>query len=505
MKIKINLYTIFLLIFSLSSLVSCESDYLETDSTADVSYETAVASAESLRAIVSGMHRDMYTRTPYGQGYSGQTGAIVLFDSMCEDLVHTGVGLNWHMSVVRWQTQGVDTSGDVAYPWRFYYKMINNANIVIDAAATATGDSTIINRAVGEALTYRAWAYLFLVQIYGQRYVAGQSNTQAGVILRLHSGNEEMARSTVEEVYTQIHNDLTAAIPLLSSYSRTNKSHFDASVAKGLQARAYLVQGNWALAAQYAQDVIANTAGNSSSTYSLMTNTQYTSGFNDYNNSEWMWGTHIQDDQTDDFGNFGAYMSRNFNSSTIRTAPKAIYVPLYNMFPSTDVRLKNFDVTGLHTSLSLPSNYVKKPYTSQKFLAVSTTDSRSDVPYMRLAEMYLIAAEALARNNQESASKTLFTTLMQNRNPSYVQSTNTGAAYITEVLNSRRLELWGEGFRWFDLKRLNLPLVRNATGSNHVSTVINNVWTVPATDNRWTLLIPINEIQNNSLCTQNPI
>jgi hypothetical protein len=124
---------------------------------------------------------------------------------------------------------------------------------------------------------------------------------------------------------------------------------------------------------------------------------------------------------------------------------------------------------------------------------------------MRLAEMYLIAAEALARNNQEAASKTLFTTLMQNRNPSYVQSTNTGAAYITEVLNSRRLELWGEGFRWFDLKRLNLPLVRNDSGSNHVSTVINNVWTVPATDNRWTLLIPINEIQNNSLCTQNPI
>ncbi len=46
------------------------------------------------------MHRDMYTRTPYGQGYSGQTGAIVLFDSMCEDLVHTGVGLRTDMSVV---------------------------------------------------------------------------------------------------------------------------------------------------------------------------------------------------------------------------------------------------------------------------------------------------------------------------------------------------------------------------------------------------------------------
>ena len=71
--------------------------------------------------------------------------------------------------------------------------------------------------------------------------------------------------------------------------------------------------------------------------------------------------------------------------------------------------------------------------------------------------MFLIEAEALARNNNETGSKTAFTTFMKTRVPTYTTSTQTGDAYITEIMNSRRVELWGEGFRYLDLKRLNLP------------------------------------------------
>lgn len=48
----------------------------------------------------------------------------------------------------------------------------------------------------------------------------------------------------------------------------------------------------------------------------------------------------------------------------------------------------------------------------------------------------------------------------KNRDASYTLSTNTGQALIDEIMVQRRVELWGEGFRFLDLKRLNLPLDR---------------------------------------------
>lgn len=196
-------------------------------------------------------------------------------------------------------------------------------------------------------------------------------------------------------------------------------------------------------------------------------------------------------------------MSRNYNSTNIRQAPKAVSSKLYSLFPSTDVRRQVIDATGAHTSLALPTTFSKFPYTSQKFLSVSISDSRMDVPYMRASEMYLIEAEALARLNDEVGSKLIFNPFTQSRNPSYAGATTTGAAYITDILNSRRLELWGEGFRFLDLKRLNQGLDR--TGANHSSVVVNNILTVPSTDNKWQFLIPKAEINANPLIEQNPL
>ena len=125
-----------------------------------------------------------------------------------------------------------------------------------------------------------------------------------------------------------------------------------------------------------------------------------------------------------------------------------------------------------------------------------------DVPYMRAAEMYLIEAEALARQGKESESKIVFNALETARNHSYKATTLTGEAYIQRILDSRRIELWGEGFRFFDLKRLNVSLDR--TGSNFNATV-SVVLTIPSDDKRWTYLIPQSEINANPLCEQNEL
>jgi hypothetical protein len=67
-----------------------------------------------------------------------------------------------------------------------------------------------------------------------------------------------------------------------------------------------------------------------------------------------------------------------------------------------------------------------------------------------MAEMYLIEAEAKAWMGDATASQALFT-LISNRNPAYVKST-AGQTLVNEIYLHRRLELWGEGFRFYDLK-----------------------------------------------------
>ncbi|MFO7721218.1 MAG: RagB/SusD family nutrient uptake outer membrane protein [Gillisia sp.] len=66
-----------------------------------------------------------------------------------------------------------------------------------------------------------------------------------------------------------------------------------------------------------------------------------------------------------------------------------------------------------------------------------------------------------------------------------------------------RVEIWGEGFRFYDLKRLNLPLDR--TGGNHDANLVADVFNVPAGDNRWQWLIPQNALNANPLLGQNPL
>ncbi|RYF19339.1 MAG: RagB/SusD family nutrient uptake outer membrane protein [Flavobacteriales bacterium] len=483
----------------LFALGSCKSDYLETDPTTAVSEQAAYASAANLSAIINGMHRDLYYRQNSNQGQNGQGGIMIMMDALGEDLVFPSTGNGWYISTVRWQDQINENAANDLYPYQIYYALIRNANLVIangpSVPAPTASDVALVKQAIGEAYAFRAFSYYMLVQIYGKRYAPGTTNSQLGVPLRLTAEESPIKRNTVEEVYTQINNDLNEALSRLSS-TRTTKSHFNDKVVQGLKARVALTQGNYALAVSSAK--LARVG------FPLMNTATYASGFNNLeSNGEWIWGATIIADQTDYFGNFGAYMSRNYNSTNIRQAPKAVSSKLYSLFPSTDVRRQVIDATGAHTSLALPTTFSKFPYTSQKFLSVSISDSRMDVPYMRASEMYLIEAEALARLNDEVGSKLIFNPFTQSRNPSYAGATTTGAAYITDILNSRRLELWGEGFRFLDLKRLNQGLDR--TGANHSSVVVNNILTVPSTDNKWQFLIPKAEINANPLIEQNPL
>ncbi len=475
---------------------ACKKDFLETYPSDAVSSEVVVNNTDNAMAALNGIHRALYNRYESNQRLGGLGSWLLAVDEMGED--HVMVANNW-AAYYQWLPNVDANSVYNKGIWTMFYKLNVNANVIINGIDAAEGSQSLKNAIKGEALVYRAYFHFNLVQTYAERYVPGQNNTQLGIPIKIDTSVDPIARASVQDVYLQINKDLDDAIVLLNGYSRVNKSHINQKVAYGLKARVNLTQGNWETAITNAQLARAG--------HTLMTFDTYKAGFKDNLDaiSEFMWASHIVEDQTNYFGNLGAYLSRNYSSSAIRANPRAINSVLYNTaIPATDVRKTLFDPTGLHTALALPSNFTKKPFTSQKFLSVSTGDSRMDIVMMRAAEMYLIEAEAYARwGGYDTNAKQALYDLLITRNPNYVLSSNTGQALIDEIMLERRTELWGEGFRFYDLKRLNLPLNRN--GANHNSAFANNVMLVPAGDKRWTFLIPQAEIDANPLMVQNPI
>ncbi len=496
MKRKTLIPTIAFMLFFLGA---CNDDFLETVPTDQVAASEAVKTTTNGFAVLNGIHRSLYERWDGRQGNAGIGGHYILLDRLGEDqVVHRNT---WFDRCYQWTANHNDTDAWVKFPWRAYYIIIANANVLINGIENADGPQEEKDIIIGQALAYRAWSHYQLVQLYAQRYVPGGNNSQLGVPIKKSELEEQLARSTVEEVYEAINEDLDLAINLLDGYSRENKSHLNKSVAQGLKARVALTQGNWSLAAQMAQAARAN--------FTPMDQETYANGFQimSETNPEFMWASQIQEDQNDRFGSFGGYMSRNFSSSAVRGNPASINSRLYDMISDTDVRKTLFDPTGEHLNLpagvSLLGSHQRRPYTSQKFIAVSNADSRVDVPHMRAAEMYLIEAEANAHQGNDALAAQVLYDLISTRDDEYMLSTNTGDDLIEEIMIHRRVELWGEGFRFYDLKRLDLPLDR--TGANHNAALAGNVLEVAAGDSRWQWLIPREELDTNPNMVQNSL
>lgn len=485
-----KLHKIYLpLVVLVLSMGACKKEYLSTDPTNLVDNSAVFTTTTNAMTALNGIHRSLYMQ--YSRQEEGGQGSVNLnMDYMGNDLINTVSTTAY--GVHKWITHRSANTLNNAYIYTFYYRIIQNANMIIDNIDAAEGPDADKKLIKGEALTYRAWAHFVLVQVFGKRYDKGASNTQAGVPLMINSVLDGgKPRASVEEIYAQVNKDLDAAIGLLAGASaRPTKSHLNLNVAKGIKARVALTQGLWAVAAKNAAE--ARTGLN------LMSNADYRAGFNNIENTEWMWGSKQVEDQTTYFYSFFAYMG-TYSSSANRTNPKRINSALYNKIEDTDVRKLLWDPTGSNKDFPVPSGGSRSTYMQRKFTNAGTT-SIGDVVNMRVAEMYLIEAEAKAHLAVEgnaaeniNAQNALFT-LAKNRNPSYVLSTNTGTALLEEILIQRRVELWGEGFGFFDLKRLNLPVDR--TGGN-ATLALSGVLSVPAGGLEWQWSIPQAEIDSN--------
>ena len=469
---------------------ACSKDYLETAPTAQVDQTSIFSTTANAAIALNGIHRIMWVQY-FNQDEAGHGSMMIHLDNLGEDLINNATASGaFFNSTYRWDAHRNANSNQVYFAYYFYYRIISNANMLINNIDEAEGPEAEKKIIKGEALAYRAWAHFYLVQLFGKRYEAGGPNSQLGVPLMLTNTTEPQPRATVAEVYTQVNKDLDDAIVNLAGYNRAFKSHFNTAVVKGIKARVALTMQDWANAAKFASEARQG--------FSLMTTAQYGAGFSDATNPEWMWASIIPNDQGTFFYSFFAYMSSNFSSNATRTNPRSINSTLYNSISATDVRKSLWSPAGV----TPPASGTKFPYTSVKFKVKDATQSVGDVPYMRVAEMYLIEAEALARQGKAAEAQEALFTLVKSRDAGYVKSTATGEALIAEIMRHRRVELWGEGFRFLDLKRTNSALDRS--GANHNSSIAVTL-NVPAGDKRWEWLIPRDEINANPAIEQNPL
>lgn len=113
---------------------------------------------------------------------------------------------------------------------------------------------------------------------------------------------------------------------------------------------------------------------------------------------------------------------------------------------------------------------------------------------MRVEEMYFIEAEAAAHSNVEEGKTLLTNFMLSYRDGQYETTASSVDEVIDEIIFQKRVELWGEGLTFFDIKRLNLPVTRGYTGTNYQDDARYNTTTRPA----WMSICIVQTEKNNN-------
>lgn len=457
----------------------CGEDYLEKSPTNSVTDESLFSTVSGAETALNGIHRSTYAFYN-NHGRFGQKSIDIIIDFMGDDYLQLERGYGWFVSWYQYLNNRNINSGDLEFTWSYYYDIIDNVNLLlanVDQASDASLNESRVKNIKGQAYAYRAYSYWQLVQMFAFRYDPNGDNSQLGVPLVIDNSGEPKARASVKEVYAQIFSDIDQAITLLSETeeSRPNKSHINLNVAQGLKARFALTTGDWATAAD-----MANKARQG---FALTSN--YKGGWNDANDSEWMWGAVLIDEQQTSYASFFSHVDPNFGGYASLGSFKLGSTEIIDYMADSDQRKQLFDEERI----------------GYKFTGFG--DWTNDYIYMKSGEMYLIEAEALARQGKTGEAQTVIYELTKNRDPEAQAPTMSGDALVDHILMERRCDLWGDGFRLFDIKRLNIPMDRHNKGHNE--TFWDKAGRFEAGAKEMLFLIPKQEMDANPLMEQNPL
>ncbi len=439
-------------------------------------------------------------------------------------------------------TDNSSTSKFTTDNWGTLYKTVYSSNNLLKSLNLNTDDPQLLCY-IAQAKAMRAWAYTNLVQLYCKPYSV---NPQAPGIPVVTELNEEsgattgIPRGTVADVYTQIISDLNDAITLLTSDGvyggRYDKRFVDPAVACGLRARAYLLMGKGHEAA-----LDADAAMQLADASEALVEDVEKPAFNSFAQRDFMWGIHIAENEAHGLYTFAGMMGSLTYGYAYAGQWRTINELLWDMIPDGDVRkswwlnpyaykpspiagrygvgssaLDNYIVDNSMVTIegypaaAYPALVGMPDYAVVKFAPyqdeLMNTTGATDIPLMRFEEMILIKAEGLAMEGMWTDAKSLIESFVNeyrwtDETARYTCAAASKEEMLDEIWFQRRIELWGEGFSYFDCLRLQKGIDRRGGGFPQEA-----VYNIPANDNIFQYMIPTRELEANILLKgqQNP-
>lgn len=444
---------------------SCGKSFLEIDPQQNVAAENAVVNLQTLKTAVNGVYSLLQDN-----GYYGRNLYIMpelMADNLYLSLRNTGRYLDFNNFVVSKEDSYVESA------WNAIYRVAVNATRAIEGGENILkdfpGQETQIKQLIGEAYALRALAHFDLVRLFAQPYnfTADASHPGIPLIKEVNENEISPSRSSVKDVFQFIDADLEDAVSYMSADKQNGR--FSKYAAYALAARVALYEGDNGKAITYSTNVIQK-----SDLFSLIANANYMDLWSvDFNKETLM---EIINTISDNAGTNG--LGHFFDVTGYADA--LVTEDLVSTYSSDDVRLKAIK-EGSKPSAETDAYFVGKfPH---------GTLHDDNIKILRLAEQYLIRAEAYAKNNQDGLAQQDLQVVINRADPGADPVTETGDALKDRILLERRKELAFEGHRLFDLNRNKKEV--------HIDRGKGNVIDAPYPNDRFILPIPLSEINAN--------
>jgi hypothetical protein len=388
--------------------------------------------------------------------------------------------------------------------WRSYYGAIGMANRVIEAGGSVdrSEDPVGYDDAIGQAHAIRAFSHLQILTWFSTDFT--NNDALAGLLLTSVTENifAQIPRSTNEEFYEQITLDLNTAEALITSDIGNKFLGVDAINA--IRARMHAYKGDYAAAKQYAETLL--------STYVVSNQTQFVQMFEDNDFTEIIFSLErAVGDSYDGQGTAGGGWAGSLYAFIDATEQGGPFMEMsrsvFDILDGTsDVRLERC----LNEAESIiDSDHVSNDnFLNDDVLLVykypgGIQPLLNDLKVFRAAEMHLILAEAEADAGNFAQVGALINQLRSKRGASTLTNPGTELEAFGMILDERRLEFLFEGHRWIDLKRMGDRGGRTLDRDSRECSFLAGC-TLPNTDYRFTLPIPVSERTANSAADQNP-
>lgn len=528
---------------------SCGEDYLNTAPQSSTTKENLFQSYETAQYAINGLGRLMSKQYLGTQGYNGEGTVYAYISDWPGDGLQKLNYSGWQ-NVIKSNYNQSNNNTNVHVSWYYYYRVIGNANQILENIPESFETNSLKNEwdyIKAQALTYRAYSYTMLAQIYSRRWT-DRNGQSRGLVLRVDTSKDPLPCSSLAETFDLIYSDLDEALSLFASSGKDRPSDVDMrwmaneDVAHAVYSRAALVKNDWQNAITHSQLARKN--------YSIMGTEEYLAGFNTAN-KEWIWEVFEDDTQPIYYYSFYNYMSASCAGSASRTYPPLISKQIVDPIDPSDTRLAIYAIptreelisdgvmdadgniltdekgnllingSGLVTEGDF-FNRVRRDFTNKgrtysttnvgyylgtKFIVKSGVGDGC-VPIFRAAEMIYNEAEAQFRLGNEAAVRSLLEEATKPYQENY-SCTKSGDELWNELVALRKFDLWCEGHSWFDLKRWGASMVRKTWSEGgswatyFAGTGVSGGNYGPEDKNNWTLVIPQMETNyNNKVISQ---